>query len=118
MSLPEELDSKFRRFLLNIRKAGCCINRHVVPGVLMGLIKRDLDKYGRQLEFYVTKGWLQYLYTRMNLSRRMVTTSRPIITKSIWEEVRLTFLHDIVDICIEHQIPDERIINIDQTPSR
>ena len=30
----------------------------------------------------------------MNLSRRMVTTSRPIIAKSIWEEVRLKFLHD------------------------
>ena len=77
-----------------------------------------ISKYGRQLEFCVTKGWMQYLYTRMNLSRRMVTTSQPIIRKSIWEEVRLKFLHDIVDICIEYQILDELIINIDQTPSK
>ena len=48
----------------------------------------------------------------------MVTTSRPIITKSIWQEVRLKFFYDIVDICIEHQIHDELIINIDQTPSK
>ena len=72
-SLPEELDSKLRKFLLNIRKAGGRINRHVVSGVLMGLIKSDLDKYGRRLEFCVIKGWLQYLYTRMNLSRKMVS---------------------------------------------
>ena len=102
LSLPEELDSKLRKFLLNIWKAGGCINRQVISGVLIGLIKSDYDKYGRM--------------TRMNLSRRMVPASHPIITKSIWEEVRLKFLHDIVDICIEHQIPDERIINIDQTP--
>ena len=108
MSLPEELDSKLQRFLLNIRKAGGCINRHV-SGVLMGLIKSDLDKYGCQLE---------YLYTRMNLSRRMVITSRPIIKKSIWEEVRLKFLHEIVDICIKNRIPDKLIIIIDQTPSK
>ena len=56
LSLPEELDSKLRKFLLNIRKAGGCINRQVVSGVLMGLIKSDLDKYGRQLAFCVTKG--------------------------------------------------------------
>ena len=27
-------------------------------------------------------------------------------------------MHDIVDICIEHQIPNELIINIQQTPSK
>ena len=27
-------------------------------------------------------------------------------------------MHDIGDICIEHQIPDELIVNIDQTPSK
>ena len=45
LSLPEKLDSKLRKFLLNIWKAGGgCINRHVVPGVSMGIIKSYLDK--------------------------------------------------------------------------
>ena len=50
LSLPEELDSKLRKFLLNIRKAGGCINRHVVSCVLMDLSKSDLGKYGHQLD--------------------------------------------------------------------
>ena len=118
LSLPEELDFKLQKFLMNIRKAGGIVNQHVVKGVLMGFIKSDMEKYSRQLEFSVTRGWLQHLYARMNYSQRMATTSRPTITKSIWEEVRLKFLHAIVNICIEYQVPDELVINIDQTPSK
>ena len=51
----------------------------------------------------------------MNFSRRTATTSRPIITRSIWED---RFLHAIVSACIESNIPDELIINVDQTPSK
>ena len=70
------------------------------------------------MDFVVTRGWMQRLYKRMQFSRRMVTTSKPIVTKSILEEVKSKFLHDIVKLCIEHNIPDELIVNIDQTPSK
>ena len=55
--------------------AGGTINRHVISDVLMGLIKSDLVTYGMYLEFQITDGWIQSLYRRVNLSRRMVTTS-------------------------------------------
>ena len=58
------------------------------------------------------------LYKRMNFSSRTATISRPVITRSVREEVRTTFLHDIVSVCIEYDIPDELIINVDQTPSK
>ena len=76
--------------------AGGTINRHVIFGVLMGLIKRDIVTYSMYLEFQITDGWIQSLYRRMNLSRRMVTTSRPTVTRSIWLETRTQYLHDIV----------------------
>ena len=105
LSLPTELDAKLRRFII-------C---HVIHGVLMGLIKSDLSKYGSCLDFNVTRGWINYLYKRMNMVRRMVTTSRPRITRSIWEETRFIFLEEIAQAV---SCPDELIINVDQTPSK
>ena len=81
----------------------------------MGLIKSDLGRYGQYLNFVITNGWLQSLYQRMNLTRR---TSRPAITKATWLEVKATFLHDIVSAIVEDEIPDELILNVDQTPSK
>ena len=66
----------------------------------MGLIKADMTKYGGYLDFTVTKGWLQSLYSRMNMSRRMVTTSRPIIISSLWEEV-IMILH-LSSVKVQH----------------
>ena len=84
----------------------------------MGLIRSDLESYGSLLNFEVTDGWLQSLCKRMNFSSRTATISRPVITRSIWEEVRTKILHDIVSVCIKCDIPDELIINVDQTPSK
>ena len=115
LSLPTELDAKLRRFNICLREAGGNINRHVIHGVLMGLIKSDLSKYGSCLDFNVTRGWINYLYERMNRVRRMVTTSRPKITRSIWEETRFIFLEEIAQAVSCH---DELIINVDQNPSK
>ena len=84
----------------------------------MSLIKADMTKYGGYLDFTVTKGQLKSLYSRMNMSRRMVTTSRPIVTSSLWEEVRTQFHNDIASGVLKYSIPDELILNIDQSPSK
>ena len=116
--LPNELDEKLRKFLLNLRRAGGDVNRHVVYGVLMGLVKSNLLKYGSMLDFKITNGWMQYLYKRLNFSRRVTTTSRPVITESIWLEMRTRFLYNIAQIYLEYDVPDELIMNIDQTSSK
>ena len=116
--LPDELDRKLRAFIVSTRTAGGTINKHVIYGILMGLIKSDLGRYGQYLNFVVTNSWLQSLYQRMNLTRRIVTMSRPAITKATWLEVKATFLHDIVSAIVEDEIPDELILNVDQTPSK
>ena len=84
----------------------------------MGFIKSNLSKYGSYLDFNVTNGWVDYLYRRLNFSRRCSTTSRPAITRIIWNEVRHIFLHDIAEAVIKYNIPDELILNVDQTPSK
>ena len=45
-------------------------------------------------------------------------TSRPVITRSLWIEAKSQLLHDISDKVLLYNIPDELIINADQTPSK
>ena len=78
--LSDDLDFKLRSFLTNLRSASGTKNKHILYGVLMSLTKSDLSRYGRYLELCVTDGWVQSLYTRMGYTRRMVSTSQPVIT--------------------------------------
>ena len=50
--------------------------------------------------------------------RRAATSSRPVITRSLWIESMSQFLHDISDKMLLCSIPDELIINANQTPSK
>ena len=54
----------------------------------------------------------------MNLSRRMATKPRPTITRSICLELRTQYLYHIVDSVVTYNIPNELIINADETPSK
>ena len=116
--LPDELDAKLRSFIVHLRTAGGTVNRNVIFGVLMGLIKSDIAKWGAYLDFKISNGWIDYLYQRLNYTRRCATTSRPAITRVIWLEIRHIFLHDIAEAVLQYEIPDELILNVDQTPSK
>ena len=104
--------------ITNLRTAGAMINIHVVRGVLAGLIRSDVKKYGMFVEFQVTRSWVRSLYGQMKLSRRTTTTSRPVVTRALWQEIHTQYLHDIASIVQAHNIPDELILNLDQTPSK
>ena len=54
----------------------------------------------------------------MKFSRQAVTTSRPIIARSLWVEVMSQFLYEISQKVFQYNNPDELIIKADQTPSK
>ena len=78
--IPVELNKKLRLFMTNIRTASGTINKHVI----YGLIKANMTRYCGYLDFTVTKSWLQPLYNRVNVSWRLITRSRPMVTSSLW----------------------------------
>ena len=84
--LDEELDRKLRAMVITLRKVGSVINVHVIRGILMGLIRSNSTQFGQYCDFVVTRSWMRSLYQRMKFSRRAVTTSRPVVTKSLWME--------------------------------
>ena len=118
MILDEALDLKLHSMLVNLRLAGAGINIHVISGVLNGLIWANPERFGKYVEFKVTRSWARSLYQRMKFSCHAVTTSRPVITRLLWVEVRSQFLYKITGKVLKHNIPDELIINVDQTPSK
>ena len=53
----------------------------------------------------------------MKFSRRVATTSRPVITHPLWSESKSQFLSEISQKLFD-SIPDELITNADKTPSK
>ena len=114
--MSEELDQKLRAMTVNLRASGANINIHVVRGVLAGIVRSNLEKFGKFFE--VTRSWIRSLYHRRNFSRRAATTSRPITTQSLWEEIYTQYLHNIASAVRTYSIPDVLILKTDQTPSK
>ena len=97
---------------------GETINHHMVFDALMRLNNSDLITYGTYLEFQVTSEWIQFLYRRINLSRLLLITSQSTFTRAIWLEAWTHYLHNIVDSVVAHNVSNDVIINVDQTPSK
>ena len=70
------------------------------------------------MDFEVTRSWARSLYQSIKFSHGQDTTLRPVITRPLWAEVRSQFLHEITNKVLQHNIPDELIINIDQRTSK
>ena len=116
--IEEVLDLKLRSILVNLRIAGAGTNIHVVSGILNGLICPKPGRFGKYMDFKMTRSWVRSLYQRIKFSCHKVTLSRPSITRSLFAEVRSQLLYEITDKVLQHNIPDELIINVDQTPPK
>ena len=66
----------------------------------------------------MTRSCVCSLYHHMDFSQRAAPASRPIITWSLWEEINTQYLHEIALAVRTYNIPDELIMNADQTPSK
>ena len=52
----------------------------------------------------------------MNLSHRAVTTGKLTMPGSLISEVKMSFTREIAKLVTDNQIPDDMVINFDQTP--
>ena len=110
------LNSKLWGMIISLSTAATRVNQHVVRGVLIGLVQAYRRKFGKYVNLEVTQSWVRSLYQQMKFSRRVATTSIPVITSSFWNEIKCQFLHEISQKVLLHSIPHESIINADQTP--
>ena len=112
-----ELDSKLIAFLKNLRSRGGVVNGSVVSAAAKALISSNPSMRDKYLSFTPTRGWTQSIYKRCNFSRRAGTTTKPPVSRGVYDECKLTYLSDIDNCIKQHNIPPELILNADQTPS-
>ena len=112
-----ELDDKLINYLRAIRNKGGIVNIHVVRAAAEALIKSNPSLAQHFCGLAMPQSWVQSIYRRMGLSRRLGTTARPPIPRGIYDECRLEYLRNIDNKVKLHSIPPELILNADQTPS-
>ncbi|CAH1239155.1 Hypp5730 [Branchiostoma lanceolatum] len=111
-----DIDPVVQEFVRSTRKAGGPINR---PGVMSGakgiVLRRDrslLTEYGGHIE--ITKAWANSLLVRMNFVRRKATKAARKLPAD-FETTREAFLARIKKAVGDSDIPDDMVINWDQT---
>ena len=114
--LGEELDKRVQRYIIALRDKGAVINTSIVLACAEGLIKNHdsnlLASNGGHIA--LTKSWGKSLLKRMGFVKRRVSTSAKISVTN-FEEKKRQYLDDIkVNVELD-EIPEEMIVNFDQT---
>lgn len=115
----KELDTLTQDHIRKLRSKGSVINAHVVKalgeGILLAKAPYKLASNGGDIE--VTKAWAKSLLARMGYSKRRGTNAGKV-SVAHFEELKEFFLADISAEVVMNDIPDELILNWDQTPLR
>ena len=111
-----ENDQKVQQLVKGIREAGGVINRNIVLslgfGVLSASDRSVLKKYGGPID--LTRTWAESIMQRMGYVRRKGTKAARKLPQN-FDEQKADFLQCITNTVKKHKIPDELIINFDQT---
>ena len=109
------LDVMVQRYLLATRSKGGIISSAIAIATAKALIARypeynlghlDLDAFS----------WAKSLFKRMGFVKRMSTTGKVETPEGEKEEAKFVYVHDIVALAEEHNVPSSLILNLDQTP--
>lgn len=116
--LPENIDEKVIAMIKSMRAAGCVVNYNIAISIAKGIVLANdrslLKENGGTLEFHYT--WCQSIFRRLGFSKRRATTAKQPVSPGFLKEIRFTFHRSIKEVVTAYDVPDDLIINIDQTP--
>ena len=114
--LGEELDEEVVRMIENLRQAGGVVTGPVVVGLGNGVVTHHnrnlLAQNGGHIE--LSKTWSTSILRRMNFVKRRGTKAARKVPDD-FPNIKSSFLDRIRDAVREHNIPEELIINMDET---
>ena len=92
-----EIDTKLLSFLKAVRRRGGVVNSHVVHAAAKALIDTAGSETTKQQlsKIDLPRSWVQSIYRRMGLIRRMATTSRPPVPQGLYDECRNHYLREV-----------------------
>ena len=113
--LGKKLDDAIQEYILKLREHGSAINTFVVAvakGLALAMDRTRLAEYGGPAT--LTIPWAKSLLKRMNFTKKRATTKCNLRSEDL-EEVRRSFLTEILETVSLEDIPAELIFNWDQT---
>ena len=114
--LGQDLDKAVQEYIEVMRAAGGVVNTAIVMAAAVGIVSsRDVTKlssYGGYMN--ITKTWAKSLLKQMEYVKRKCSNAGNI-SPTQFAEIQEVFLADIKAQVLMNDIPDELIINWDQT---
>ena len=109
------LDEMVQRYIRAYRSRGGPVNSLIAVSIAKVLITGNPQLNLGHLDLD-SSSWAKSLFKRMGFTRRMKTTGKVEIPEGAKQEAELLFLHNIVTLIEEHNIPESLVMNLDQTP--
>ena len=115
--LPDKITTLLMKYIHTIRDAGGIINTAIVIAAGLGIVKKIDPGLLECNDGHVVlqKSWAKYLLNKMDFVKRKATTKKPKFMVSNFEELKDQFLMDIKAIASMEDIPNDMIVNWDQT---
>ena len=102
------VDKKIRDFLIALRHRGGVVKSTIAIAAAKRLIQSSSDPDLKRIK----------INNQMGFVRRMVTTAKIPVPDKPRKEIKLVFMHKIVQKVEKHNILHSLIINADETPSK
>ena len=97
---------------------GCSISRKVVISVgngdLQAKCPEEMGKHGGKITLSVK--WARGILKSLDSSKRRGTTARREMNPALYDELALSWKKEIADLILRHKVPEELVLNLDQTP--
>ena len=112
--LLRSLNEMVQMLLLALQSRGGLITSVIVVSVAKALIARNAHLMLDHIDLDPSS-WAKSLFHRMGFKKRMKTTDNIEIPDGAKEEAQLLYLHVILSLVDDHNIPASLILNLDQT---
>lgn len=117
LKLGKELDALVIKKIKGVRKDGGAINTTIAIAFANGIIRKRsphlLVENGGHIS--LKKCWAQSLFRRMGWCKRHATTGKLPLPTAFVAEQKLRMAHSVACHITEHDIPEELVLNWDQT---
>ena len=111
------LDKDVQNYIRALRQAGAPVSGQLVQAAAENIITAKdrnllIENVGH---IALSRGWASSLLKRMGYVKRKATTKRSILSDSEFQAQKHRFLLEISGMVTEHKIPDQLVLNWDQT---
>ena len=114
--LGHKMDKALQNYIIGMRSRGTPIGTTVVVGIGRGLILKDQKTHP---EYFInpdvlTRDWARSVLRRMGYSKRRSSTTSKVLPGN-FDDIKGQYLSDIQCVVEMEEIPDDMILNWDQT---